>query len=695
MEVEENGSQFIRLEPAKILRLKEENSKLKSTDVNSNYNKSITDKNQPVVLNPPPVIVSNTVSKEIPSIWAGLGDEKKEAEGVPEIDDDADIEESDENFDDIVEVENVFEELNIGSKIEAGLEVVAEGNAEGDSPDEEGSEDEESDDESEDEDDDGAKVEAKVDIDFESLDLFPTLSTAGPMKAKNVWGVKTFATTITEPVCTDSVSTETVVIEPVSTEKIVQAEVSTNVRNWSQIAGKSVTAAVGTAVENNHTTANSAFNSTRDWSRKMKKYKKNNASMPVKVEKDPSTPEVAGNDAGPSVLPFKATIPFFTTKTPLMPSRILSGGNGGMQSAQAAKKSAMEDDGSGWINPTNIVKYRSGASISMSTNDKPTGRGNSGVHTDFKEKPENTITTANINKINEGSGNNDEDTKSIQSSRQSNYKNVPTNAMKSMSSMMMMGKNTITTTIPIDQWNVPKKKYTPSQGINGNDDFFKTAGKEVGTDMNKNSVGTDMNRSPVIADVNASTQHLKISKNKNNNMKTACVTTDFSMQNVLMQMGLNVVSVDGMLVRAAKQWVLRCMACFKVHYEMDRLFCSKCGANHMSRVGASVNAKTGELRLHLKANYVVNTLGTKYSIPKPGSRGRYEGELLLREDQLLSGIWRQKNVKIKKNVTSFFGADVTSDVGIHINKGQAIVVGMGKKNPNSTKGRERRGKTAK
>ena len=48
---------------------------------------------------------------------------------------------------------------------------------------------------------------------------------------------------------------------------------------------------------------------------------------------------------------------------------------------------------------------------------------------------------------------------------------------------------------------------------------------------------------------------------------------------------------------------------FIVHYEMDRLFCSKCGANHMSRVGASVNAKTGELKLHLKANYVVNTLG--------------------------------------------------------------------------------------
>jgi hypothetical protein len=76
MEVEENGTQFIRLEPAKILRLEEENSKLKSTDVNSNYNKNITDKNIPVNLNPPPVVT--TVSKEIPSIWAGLGEEKTE-----------------------------------------------------------------------------------------------------------------------------------------------------------------------------------------------------------------------------------------------------------------------------------------------------------------------------------------------------------------------------------------------------------------------------------------------------------------------------------------------------------------------------------------------------------------------------------------------------------------------------------------
>jgi RNA-binding protein NOB1 len=174
--------------------------------------------------------------------------------------------------------------------------------------------------------------------------------------------------------------------------------------------------------------------------------------------------------------------------------------------------------------------------------------------------------------------------------------------------------------------------------------------------------------------------------------KCACITTDFSMQNVMLQMGLQVISVDGMMIKSVKQWVLRCMACYTIHYDMDRLFCSKCGAHHMSRVGASIDARTGELRLHLRKNYKVNTTGTKFSLPNPGSRGRYEGEILLREDQLLTGIWRQKSVKIRRNVASHFGEDVTSDLGLHVNKGDAIVVGVGKKNPNAVKGRERRGK---
>lgn len=185
---------------------------------------------------------------------------------------------------------------------------------------------------------------------------------------------------------------------------------------------------------------------------------------------------------------------------------------------------------------------------------------------------------------------------------------------------------------------------------------------------------------------------IKKKKPKKRPTKVACLTTDFSMQNVMLQMDLRVMSVDGLMVKSVRQWVLRCMGCFEVHYDMDRLFCRKCGGHHLSRVAASVDSG-GKLKLHLKKNYHVDLQGTKYSLPAPGKQGRYQGELLLREDQLLHGIWKQKCVKIRKDIKSAFGEDVTSDVGMHINKGQSIKIGLGKQNPNAAKGRERRGKS--
>jgi len=173
------------------------------------------------------------------------------------------------------------------------------------------------------------------------------------------------------------------------------------------------------------------------------------------------------------------------------------------------------------------------------------------------------------------------------------------------------------------------------------------------------------------------------------------MTTDYAMQNVMIQMGLQIVSVEGRLIEQVKQWVLRCGACFQIHYDMDRLFCSRCGASIMQRISASIDSRTGELRLHLKKNYIPNTRGQIHSLPAPGKQGRFHGELLLREDQLLTGIWRQKVVKIKKDVRSAFGDEITSDVGVHVNKGAAIKVGLGRRNPNADKGRERRGKSKK
>jgi rRNA maturation endonuclease Nob1 len=180
-----------------------------------------------------------------------------------------------------------------------------------------------------------------------------------------------------------------------------------------------------------------------------------------------------------------------------------------------------------------------------------------------------------------------------------------------------------------------------------------------------------------------------------NNSPIGCVTTDFTMQNVMMQMNMRVISVDGMIIRNIRHWVMRCMACYTTHTDMNRIFCSRCGVDHMSRVACSIDANTGELRLHLSSKYKVSKRGKQYSMPAPGKQGRFQGELLTREDQLMGGIWRQKVVKMQKDVRSAFGQDVTSDVGLQVNKSQHIRPGLGRPNPNADKGRERRGASKK
>jgi RNA-binding protein NOB1 len=42
-----------------------------------------------------------------------------------------------------------------------------------------------------------------------------------------------------------------------------------------------------------------------------------------------------------------------------------------------------------------------------------------------------------------------------------------------------------------------------------------------------------------------------------------CMTADFAMQNVLLQMGLSLVGMEGKKIQKVKTWVLRCHACFK------------------------------------------------------------------------------------------------------------------------------------
>lgn len=126
-------------------------------------------------------------------------------------------------------------------------------------------------------------------------------------------------------------------------------------------------------------------------------------------------------------------------------------------------------------------------------------------------------------------------------------------------------------------------------------------------------------------------------------MEVAVLTSDFAMQNVIIQMNLNLLSPSMYRVKNVKTHVLRCHACFNVCKDMTKQFCPRCGQPSMKKVACSTNAN-GKFQVHLKKNYQHNTRGDRYSVPKPvhgsangrrdgGGKGGWGNDLILAEDQ--------------------------------------------------------------
>ncbi|KIJ69972.1 hypothetical protein HYDPIDRAFT_77681 [Hydnomerulius pinastri MD-312] len=120
-----------------------------------------------------------------------------------------------------------------------------------------------------------------------------------------------------------------------------------------------------------------------------------------------------------------------------------------------------------------------------------------------------------------------------------------------------------------------------------------------------------------------------------------CMTADFAMQNVLLQMGLTLVGTEGRRIQKVKSWVLRCHACFKICKDNSKQFCPSCGNPTLMRASVTIaspnaSADAPVMEIHLKKNFQYKIRGSKYSIPapKPGSAKTGPGEgLILREDQ--------------------------------------------------------------
>jgi RNA-binding protein NOB1 len=175
-------------------------------------------------------------------------------------------------------------------------------------------------------------------------------------------------------------------------------------------------------------------------------------------------------------------------------------------------------------------------------------------------------------------------------------------------------------------------------------------------------------------------------------LTVALATTDFAMQNTLLQLNLHLLSPSSLArIRSVRSTVLRCHGCFFVirHPTSTSHFCPRCGAGDtLRRVGCSTDAN-GVFRLHLKKNFQHNVRGNVFSLPKPVagtcSMKGVPDQPVLREDQKeYQRAVRWESYRKEKDLL-----DPDSLPGILTGsrrRGSAIRVGAGRgRNPNEVK----------
>jgi RNA-binding protein NOB1 len=170
-------------------------------------------------------------------------------------------------------------------------------------------------------------------------------------------------------------------------------------------------------------------------------------------------------------------------------------------------------------------------------------------------------------------------------------------------------------------------------------------------------------------------------------MKTpvACMTTDYGMQNVMAQMGLRLLTIDGRTLHKIRHWALGCFGCREICNDLSREFCPGCGGHTLVRVGVDSNPHTGEIRYHWnKRRLTTARRGVKYSIPKP-KHGRNANNIILREDEL-----NQARAKRGRPGSKNHSVDEWTDKGLEFNvligtstrKNSDISYGHRRRNPN-------------
>ncbi|VVC40943.1 Ribonuclease Nob1, eukaryote,PIN domain-like,Nin one binding (NOB1) Zn-ribbon-like,Ribonuclease, PIN [Cinara cedri] len=137
--------------------------------------------------------------------------------------------------------------------------------------------------------------------------------------------------------------------------------------------------------------------------------------------------------------------------------------------------------------------------------------------------------------------------------------------------------------------------------------------------------------------------------------KVGCITTDYAVQNVLKQMGLSIIALDGRVIKEVRTYIRRCYGCFTLTSHMTRLFCPKCGNKSLKRVAVYLD-ENGKQCVYINAKRPLNLRGKRYSLPKPQG-GKHAINPRLVEDQPRP---HQRPSRLAKTKTNALDPDYTA-----------------------------------
>lgn len=85
------------------------------------------------------------------------------------------------------------------------------------------------------------------------------------------------------------------------------------------------------------------------------------------------------------------------------------------------------------------------------------------------------------------------------------------------------------------------------------------------------------------------------------------VSADFALQNVAVQMGIKLLSLDGRKITSIRRFIYECYLCWKKYriYDEKVKLCSSCGYNSLSKIAYSIDDK-GCMVLHRKKGWKPN-----------------------------------------------------------------------------------------